>query len=104
MIFPHLYNIIIDVTVSVPATITIHEGDGIVQVCATLCAVENTERDFTITLATSDGTGTEKQKAKFSRNFTEKSIFLKLWIVWTTLVLYLLKSSHLHLPIIQLDV
>ncbi len=28
-----------------------------VQVCAMLSAMEDTERDFTITLATSDGTG-----------------------------------------------
>ena len=37
--------------------VSVGEGDGIVQVCATLSAVEATERDFTITLATSDGTG-----------------------------------------------
>ncbi len=33
------------------------EGDGTVQVCATLSALEDTERDFTITLSTSDGSG-----------------------------------------------
>ena len=46
-----------DVSVSVPAMVSVGEGDGMVQVCATLSAVEDTERDFTITLATSDGTG-----------------------------------------------
>ncbi len=46
-----------DVAVSVPAMLSVGEGDGIVQVCATLSAMEDTERNFTITLATSDGTG-----------------------------------------------
>ena len=44
-------------TVSIPAVVSVGEEDGMVQVCATLSAVEDTERDFTITLATSDGTG-----------------------------------------------
>ncbi len=44
-------------TVSVPAMLSVGERDGIVQVCATLSAVEDTERDFIIALATSDGTG-----------------------------------------------
>ena len=48
-------------TVSVPATISSDEGDGMVQVCATLSAMEDTQRDFTITLGTSDDTGTEKR-------------------------------------------
>jgi hypothetical protein len=45
------------VTVSVPATMSVGEGDGMVQVCATLSAVNDTEREFSITLATGDGTG-----------------------------------------------
>ena len=44
-------------TVSIPAVVSVGEEDGMVQVCATMSAVEDTERDFTITLATSDGTG-----------------------------------------------
>ena len=44
-------------TVSIPDTESVGEEDGMVQVCATLSAVEDTERTFTITLATSDGTG-----------------------------------------------
>ena len=50
-----------DVTVSVPAMVSVGEGDGMVQVCATLSAVEETERDFNVTLSTSnvDGTGEE---------------------------------------------
>ena len=55
----HLF---VDVSVSVPAMVSVGEGDGMVQVCATLSTVEDTERDFTITLATSDGTGTEYHK------------------------------------------
>ena len=46
-----------DVTVSVPAMLSVGEGDGMVQVCATLSAVEETERNFTITLTNSDDTG-----------------------------------------------
>ncbi len=46
-----------DVTVSLPAIMSVGEGDGMVQVCATLSAVEDTERDVAITLATSDNTG-----------------------------------------------
>ncbi len=44
-------------TVSVPAMLSVGEGDGMVQVCGTLSAIEDTERNFTITLATSNGTG-----------------------------------------------
>ena len=47
----------VDVTVSVPAMVSVGEGDGVVQVCATLSAVEETERDFNITLNIADGTG-----------------------------------------------
>ena len=47
------------VTVSIPETVSVGEEDETmaVQVCATLSAVEETERDFIITLATSDGMG-----------------------------------------------
>ncbi len=44
-------------TVSVPAMLSVGEGDGMVQVCATLSAMDATERNFTITLTTSDSTG-----------------------------------------------
>ena len=43
--------------VAIPATESVSEEDGMVQVCATLSAMEMTERDFTITLATSNDTG-----------------------------------------------
>ncbi len=46
-----------DVTVFVLPMLSVSEGDGIVLVCATLFAVEFTERDFTITLTTRDDTG-----------------------------------------------
>ena len=47
-----------DVSVSVPTRISVGEGDGSVQVCATMSAVEETERDFNITFSTGDSTGT----------------------------------------------
>ena len=43
--------------VSVPATVSVDEADGVVTVCAILSVVEATERNFTITLSTDDGTG-----------------------------------------------
>ena len=58
-----LYNAFITpigVTVSVPAMLRIDEGDGQVEVCATLSAAEDTERAFNITLLTSDDTGITK--------------------------------------------
>lgn len=45
------------VTLSVPATVIVYERDEIVEVCATLSAVEETGRNFNFALATSDGTG-----------------------------------------------
>lgn len=42
-------------TVSIPAAMSVNEGDGIVQVCITMLGI--TERDFMISLSTSDGTG-----------------------------------------------
>ena len=44
--------------VSVPAMSSVSEGDGAVQVCATLSVMEDTERDFVISVSTNDGTGT----------------------------------------------
>ena len=46
------------VNVSIPAMLNINEEDRIIQVCITLSAVESIERDFIVTLVTSDGTGT----------------------------------------------
>ena len=49
---------ITDVTMFLQSMLqSIDEGDGTVQVCATLLAMEDTERDFVITLATSEDTG-----------------------------------------------
>jgi hypothetical protein len=40
---------------------SVGEGDGMVEVCATLqSAVNDTERNFTVTLATGDGSGMAK--------------------------------------------
>ena len=47
-------------TVSLPTTISIGEGEGIVEVCVTLSAMEDTERNFDIALATKDDTGIEQ--------------------------------------------
>ena len=46
--------------VSVPAMMSVAEGDGAVEVCVTLQsgATDDTERDFTVTLTTADDTGT----------------------------------------------
>ena len=45
-------------TVSVPAMLSVSEGVGIIQVCATLNAtIENIKKDITITLFTRDRTG-----------------------------------------------
>ena len=44
-------------TVSLPTVISIGEGEGMVEVCTSLSATEDTERNFDITLATKDDTG-----------------------------------------------
>ncbi len=44
-------------TVSGLAMLSVGEGDGMVQVCVILSAVEDTERNVNISLSTSDGTG-----------------------------------------------
>ncbi len=44
-------------TVFVLPMLSVGEGDGMVEVCATLSAVEAIERNFTTTLITSNGTG-----------------------------------------------
>ncbi len=49
----------LDVTLNMIPLLSVGEGDGMVQVCATLSAIEDTERNITITLYTSDGTGIE---------------------------------------------
>lgn len=43
--------------VSIPAMLSVGEGEGVVQVCGTLSATKETERDFIVTLTTSDDTG-----------------------------------------------
>ena len=60
VIIIHLYfikNTSVDVTVSLPAMLRVNEGDGMVRVCVALSAMEDTERNFTIAIATNDGTG-----------------------------------------------
>ena len=46
-----------DVTVSIPTSVEVGEGDGMVQVCATLSAVVNIQRNISIMLITTDETG-----------------------------------------------
>ena len=48
----------LDITVFIPAVVSVGEEDGMVQVCATLSALNDTERDFTITLAATGGDDT----------------------------------------------
>ena len=45
------------ITVSVPASISVEEGEGTVQVCATLSTGNITEGELTFTMTTSDRTG-----------------------------------------------
>ena len=42
---------------SVPAVLSVAEGEGTVQVCVTLIIASSAAVDITVTLATSDGTG-----------------------------------------------
>ena len=44
---------------SLPATLSVAEGDGVVTVCVTLesGAIELTQREFTVTLMTMGGSG-----------------------------------------------
>ncbi len=51
------------VSVSLPSAMSVGEGDGTVEVCATLTSAVATERDFMITLATSDGTAVGKYRS-----------------------------------------
>ena len=44
-------------TVSVPAVLSVAEGQGTVQACVTLTIASSAAVDITVTLATSDGTG-----------------------------------------------
>ena len=43
--------------VSIPVMVSVGEGDGMVTVCATLSAVENTERSIMILIYTANETG-----------------------------------------------
>ena len=52
-----------DVSVSIPPRATVSEGDLMIQVCVALFAVDDTERNFNLTLATSSGTGIILQQA-----------------------------------------
>ncbi len=52
------------VSVSLPTAMSVSEGDGTIEVCATLSGTAMaTERDFMITLATSDGTALGKYRS-----------------------------------------
>ena len=44
-------------TVTVPAMVRVYEDNSIVQVCAELNPMEATQREFSVTLATSDDSG-----------------------------------------------
>ena len=47
----------IAVMMSIPATASVSEGDGAVEICAMLAAVNTTERNVMATLTTDTGTG-----------------------------------------------
>ena len=44
-------------SISLPIIVSVVEGERMVEVCATLSAMEGTERDLTIVFATGDDTG-----------------------------------------------
>ena len=47
----------IDITVSVPSMVRVNEGDGTVQICAMLSSIEDTQRNFSINMATREISG-----------------------------------------------
>ena len=49
-----------DVNVSISALPEVDEGDEEILVCAILSALEDTERSFTVTLATNESDGNQK--------------------------------------------
>ena len=49
--------VIAGVSVSVPTMLSVGEEEGVVEVCASLSAMSDTERDFTVTLTTGSNTG-----------------------------------------------
>ena len=55
-----------DVSVSVPAMLSVEEEAGMVEVCVSLSVMEmkETEREFTVKLSTESGTGNFKAKLK----------------------------------------
>jgi hypothetical protein len=55
------------VTVSVPAMMSVGEGDGMVEVCVILSAINGTERNVTITLATGEDTGMQTHAGKIAQ-------------------------------------
>lgn len=50
-------SVYIDVTVFLPAFVSVVEGDEMVSVCATLSVIEDTQRNITVTFLTSENTG-----------------------------------------------
>ena len=44
-------------TVSIPTSVAVREGDGIVEVCAILSGMEDIQRNISIMLITTDETG-----------------------------------------------
>ena len=50
-----------DVTVSIPAMAGVNEGGIVVEICATLTAIERTERPFIIRLTTVEDTGVDQR-------------------------------------------
>ena len=48
---------ILGLTVSVPANLRVREGDTAISVCAIISTIEDTKKQLTVTMITSDGTG-----------------------------------------------
>ena len=47
----------LDVSLSIPFSMSVMESDYTVEICATLSSAEATERDIKISLVSKDGTG-----------------------------------------------
>ena len=79
-----------DVSVSLPAMVNVGEGEGMVEVCATLSAMEDTERNFMIILTAVDDTGelTNCYSVKYMYSFQQQmSLTTRLFLLLRRLLL-----------------
>ena len=76
-------------SVSLPATISVGEDEGIVEICATMSAMEDTQRNLTIILATENDTGMNCRMHNNEYNVFLQQLFLitRLYILLRHLLL-----------------